>query len=51
MTANELLTKGKEHPKIEKLREIIKEEISKNENAKIIVLHNLEILQQISQKK
>ncbi len=37
MTANELLTKGKEHPKIEKLREIIKEEISKNENAKIIV--------------
>ncbi len=34
---NELLTKGIEHPKIEKLIEIVKEEHSKNEKIKILI--------------
>jgi len=37
MKANELLTKGKEHPKIEKLIEIVENEKEKNANLKIIV--------------
>jgi len=37
MTSIELLTKGVEHPKIEKLLEIVKREKEKNENLKIII--------------
>ena len=37
MRSNELLSKNKEHPKIEKLVGIIKEEKKKNDNVKIIV--------------
>ncbi|MFW5846940.1 MAG: DEAD/DEAH box helicase [Nanoarchaeota archaeon] len=37
MSANELLAKQKEHPKINKSIEIIKKEIENNQNAKIII--------------
>lgn len=37
MQSNELLTKNQEHPKLEKLHEIIQREKSKNPNLKIIV--------------
>ncbi len=37
MQSNELLAKNQEHPKVEKIMEIVKREISNNENAKIIV--------------
>jgi ERCC4-related helicase len=37
MQSNELLTKNQEHPKLEKLAEIIEKEKSKNPNSKIIV--------------
>ncbi|MFH1801736.1 MAG: DEAD/DEAH box helicase [archaeon] len=37
MRSNELLAKSKEHPKLEKLKEIIEKEISKNSKVKIIV--------------
>lgn len=35
--SNELLAKGTEHPKVEKIKEIVDREISENINAKIIV--------------
>jgi len=37
MQSNELLAKGSEHPKVEKIREITKREISESPKAKIII--------------